>query len=55
MFLATIWKIDEAKVEKLSHYGKYVAACLPKFVERVQVFLTLKKISGEQFFYIFCV
>uniref|UniRef100_A0A915A8Q3 NADH dehydrogenase [ubiquinone] iron-sulfur protein 3, mitochondrial n=2 Tax=Parascaris univalens TaxID=6257 RepID=A0A915A8Q3_PARUN len=33
---ATIWKIDEKKRERLANFGRYVAECLPKFVQRVQ-------------------
>ncbi|VDN05794.1 unnamed protein product [Thelazia callipaeda] len=32
----TIWKIDEAKREKLAKFGRYCAECLPKFIQRVQ-------------------
>lgn len=38
-FLATIYKIDEVKREKLANFGRYIAACLPKFVQQVQVIL----------------
>jgi NADH dehydrogenase (ubiquinone) Fe-S protein 3 len=32
----TIWKIDEEKREKLANFGRFVADCLPKFVQKVQ-------------------
>lgn len=32
----TIWQIDEAKCERLANFGRYVAECLPKFVQQVQ-------------------
>ncbi|VDD86855.1 unnamed protein product [Enterobius vermicularis] len=31
-----VWKIDTAKRERLAVFGKYVAECLPKFVQKVQ-------------------
>lgn len=32
----TIWQIDEKKRDKLANFGRYVADCLPKFVQQVQ-------------------
>lgn len=32
----TIWQIDNAKRERLANFGRYVAECLPKFVQQVQ-------------------
>ncbi|XGW24923.1 hypothetical protein V3C99_006399 [Haemonchus contortus] len=32
----TIHKIDEEKRERLANFGRYVAECLPKFVQQVQ-------------------
>lgn len=39
-FLATMWKIDDLKREKLAKFGQYCAECLPKFIQRVQVFFS---------------
>lgn len=36
MFLATLWKIDQSKVDRLTEFGRYAAKCLPKFIQRVQ-------------------
>lgn len=33
----TKYEIDETKREKLTVFGQYVAKCLPKFVQQVQV------------------
>lgn len=33
----TIWKIDEKKRAKLADFGRFVAECLPKFVQKVQI------------------
>lgn len=32
----TIWKINDVTREKLANYGRYVAECLPKYVQHVQ-------------------
>uniref|UniRef100_A0A7E4UZS0 NADH dehydrogenase [ubiquinone] iron-sulfur protein 3, mitochondrial n=1 Tax=Panagrellus redivivus TaxID=6233 RepID=A0A7E4UZS0_PANRE len=32
----TVWKVDEAKIERLANFGRYAAECLPKFVQQVQ-------------------
>lgn len=37
LFLATIRKPDEAARSSLTDFGKYVAQCLPKFVQKVQL------------------
>lgn len=39
MLSATTWKIDDIKREKLAKFGRYCAECLPKFIQRVQVFV----------------
>lgn len=31
-----VWKIDEEKRKRLAVFGRYVAECLPKFVQKVQ-------------------
>uniref|UniRef100_A0A0N4ZU94 NADH dehydrogenase [ubiquinone] iron-sulfur protein 3, mitochondrial n=1 Tax=Parastrongyloides trichosuri TaxID=131310 RepID=A0A0N4ZU94_PARTI len=33
---STFYKFDEEKRDKLANFGRYVAQCLPKFVEQVQ-------------------
>ncbi|CAD5209077.1 unnamed protein product [Bursaphelenchus xylophilus] len=33
---ATVFHIDQKKVDRLTEFGRYVAKCLPKFVQRVQ-------------------
>lgn len=33
----TIRKIDENKVDQLSQFGKYVAECMPKYIQKVQI------------------
>ncbi|KAI1704833.1 respiratory-chain NADH dehydrogenase, 30 kd subunit domain-containing protein [Ditylenchus destructor] len=33
---ANFYKIDEAKRDKLAEFGRYTAACLPKFIQQVQ-------------------
>uniref|UniRef100_A0A0K0F8I6 NADH dehydrogenase [ubiquinone] iron-sulfur protein 3, mitochondrial n=1 Tax=Strongyloides venezuelensis TaxID=75913 RepID=A0A0K0F8I6_STRVS len=32
----SFYKIDETKRDKLANFGRYIAQCLPKFVEQVQ-------------------
>jgi len=34
---STIWQVDEQRKEKLANFGRYVAQCVPKFVQQVQV------------------
>ena len=36
-FLATIRKFDPVQRENLSDFGKYVADCMPKYVQKVQL------------------
>ena len=36
-FLATIRKFDPVQRETLTDFGKYVAECMPKFVQKVQL------------------
>jgi len=33
----TYWHIDTAKQDRLAQFGRYVAECLPKFVQKVQL------------------
>uniref|UniRef100_A0AC35TFJ6 NADH dehydrogenase [ubiquinone] iron-sulfur protein 3, mitochondrial n=1 Tax=Rhabditophanes sp. KR3021 TaxID=114890 RepID=A0AC35TFJ6_9BILA len=32
----SFYKVDEARKEKLANFGRYIAQCIPKFVEQVQ-------------------
>jgi len=34
---STIWQVDEQRKEKLANFGRYVAQCVPKFVQQVQL------------------
>ena len=38
-FSATSLKVDPAQKKSLSDFGKYVADCLPKYVQKVQIAL----------------
>lgn len=40
--LATIRKVDVAKRTQLTDFGKYVAECMPKFIQKVQI------VSGDE-------
>lgn len=37
MFVATVRKVDQDKVERYKDFGTYIAECLPKYVQKVQL------------------
>lgn len=39
IFLATVRTTDELVKQNLAEFGKYVAECLPKYVQKVQIAL----------------